>query len=295
MFEAITPEATPDPIPPLAPTPPGAPAPPNSWRRFMTGAIVAGIVAGSASGAGAVALFARAAPSNPASASTAAMTASTTSQVTITAEESSAVIHAVARTSPAVVVIQTSGTAGPIGQTVAGIGSGVIYRSDGYVLTNNHVIAGAASISVTLADGRSYPGTVVRADAASDLAVVKVAASGLPSAEIGSSAALKVGQLVIAIGDPLGEFANSVSTGIVSGLDRQIETGGAVTGAERLSGLIQTDAAVNSGNSGGPLVNSAGQVVGIVTATSSTAQGLGFAIPVDAARAIMQGATATTV
>lgn len=263
---------------------------PHDWRRTLAAALVAGIVAGGASGAGAAALVGANQGTTRSALATSEAAALTATRTTVT-DESSAVTAAVAGVSPAVVVITTTGASGPFGQSSSGVGSGFIYRADGYILTNNHVIDGATSVSVALADGRTFTGTVVRTDAAADLAVVKVDATGLPTAAIGSSATLAVGQLAIAIGDPLGEFANSVSVGVVGGLDRSIETGSARTGGEQLSGLIQTDAAVNSGNSGGPLVNSAGQVIGVVTATSSTAQGLAFAIPIDAAASLMSGAT----
>jgi serine protease Do len=263
------------------------------WRRTVVGALLAGIVAGGASGAGVAALV-ESGGSAASSASTTGGSASVASTVTTVANESSAVITAVAKVAPAVVVIKTTGASGPFGQSSSGVGSGFIYRADGYILTNYHVVEGATSVSVELADGRTFTGTVVRSDAAADLAIVKISATGLPTAAISSSSSLAVGQLAIAIGDPLGEFANSVSVGIISGLNRKIEVGSSQTGAEALSGLIQTDAAVNSGNSGGPLVNSAGQVVGIVTATASTAEGLGFAIPINAATALMNGATNAT-
>ncbi len=193
-----------------------------------------------------------------ASTGTAAQAASVVT--TTTTDQSTAVVDAARSVGPAVVVIETQ-SAG-FGGAATGIGSGFIYDANGYILTNNHVIAGAGSITVTLADGRQFAGTVVQADAANDLAVVKIAATGLPTATIGSSADLKVGQLVVAIGDPLGQFANTVTTGIVSGLGREITAGSGPRGGEQLNGLIQTDAAINSGNSGGPLVNAAGQVIG---------------------------------
>lgn len=253
--------------------------------------LIVGILAGGASGAGAATLLAAQPANQSRAAATAAETSTSTSSVTI--DESSAVTNAVKRAGPAVVVIQTTVTSG-FGRSGEGIGSGFVYDSSGYILTNDHVIDGATSISVELADGRSFSGTVVRTDPTHDLAVVKIAATGLPTVTIGSSASVVVGQLAIAIGDPLGEFANSVSAGIVSGLARQITTGNGLAASEQLDGLIQTDTSVNAGNSGGPLLNSAGQVIGIVTATAANAQGLGFAIPIDAARSIMQGAAGTT-
>ncbi len=254
--------------------------------RTMVAALTIGIVAGGGAGAGTAALVASHAATPSASTATTAQAASVVT--TTTADQSTAVVNDAKSVGPAVVVIETQ-SAG-FGGEATGIGSGFIYDANGYILTNDHVISGGGTITVTLADGRQFPGTVVKADPAADLAVVKIAATGLPTATIGSSANLKVGQMAVAIGDPLGQFANTVTTGIVSGLDRQITAGSGPRNAEQLSGLIQTDAAINSGNSGGPLVNAAGQVIGINTATASNAQGLGFAIPIDAARSIMSAA-----
>ena len=203
-------------------------------------------------------------------------------------DESSAVITAVDKVTPAVVTIQTSG-GGFLGG-VSGTGSGLIFDSSGFVLTNKHVVEGSQELIVILNDGRRYPGTVYGVDTLTDLAIVTIEAEGLPTAPIGVSAGLAPGQLAIAIGNPLG-YENTVTTGVVSGLGRQITASDArQTSAETLNNLIQTDAAINPGNSGGPLVNSAGQVIGINTAVSTDAQGLGFAIPIDVAKPIMQQA-----
>ncbi len=253
-------------------------------------ALAVGIVAGGGAGAGTAALLGTGATAPAASGGASPQAATVVS--TTTSDQSGAVITAARTVGRAVVVIETQSSG--FGGVATGIGSGFIYDANGYILTNYHVISDGGTITVTLADGRQFAGTVVKADPSADLAVVKIAASGLPVASIGSSAELKVGQLVIAIGDPLGQFANTVTTGIVSGLDRQITAGDSARSAEQLSGLIQTDAAINSGNSGGPLVNAAGQVVGINTATAANAQGLGFAIPIDAARALMTVAVSTT-
>ena len=206
-------------------------------------------------------------------------------------DESSAVIEAVDRVAPAVVTINTSG--GGLLGSASGTGSGVIYDSAGWILTNRHVVEEASSLTVTLNDGRVYNGEVYGIDTLTDLAIVRIAGSDLPTAPIGSSDNLKPGQLAIAIGNPLG-YENTVTTGIVSGLGRQITASDAnqISDPDTLRNLIQTDAAINPGNSGGPLVNSAGQVIGINTAVSTTAQGLGFAIPIDVARPIMDQAVA---
>jgi serine protease Do len=203
-------------------------------------------------------------------------------------DESSAVIDAVDEVAPAVVLIRTQ-TGGFLGSGT-GTGSGVIYDAAGWILTNRHVVEDAESLIVALNDGRTYDGTVYGIDSLTDLAIVKIEGEDLPVAPIGTSRQLEPGQVAIAIGNPLG-YENTVTTGIVSGLGRQIQASDAQqTSAETLRNLIQTDAAINPGNSGGPLVNSAGQVIGINTAVSTEAQGLGFAIPIDVAKPIMQQA-----
>lgn len=263
----------------------------TGWRRTTVVTLLVGILAGSASGAGAASLLARAAIGQSQTATTTQATSSTSS---VAIESSSAITNAVTTVGPAVVVIKTT-TTDQFGRSGQAVGSGFIYDARGYILTNNHVVDGATVITVDLADGRTVSGTVVRRDATHDLAVVKISATGLTAVKIGSSSDLVVGQLAIAFGDPLGEFTNTVTAGVISGLGRQITTGNGLAASEQLDNLIQTDAAVNSGNSGGPLVNSAGQVVGIVTATASNAQGLGFAIPIDVAKSVMQGAMTATV
>jgi 2-alkenal reductase len=164
-------------------------------------------------------------------------------------------------------------------------GSGVIIDRRGYIVTNNHVVAGARALQVIYADGMKADATVVGADALSDLAVLKVDGNVPAVAELGDSGALQPGETVIAIGSPLGQFKGTVTVGVVSGLDRKLQ----VDPNYALEGLIQTDAAINHGNSGGPLINLAGQVVGINTAIvrsgaqaggqNDIAEGLGFAVP----------------
>ena len=162
----------------------------------------------------------------------------------------------------------------------SGMGSGVIINEDGYILTNNHVISGATNITVIFNNKKQVAAKVVNYDAANDLAVIKltekVTVPGV--AELGNSGDLVVGDQVVAIGNPLGEFMGSVTTGVVSALDRSITVENTT-----YKGLIQTDAAINPGNSGGPLVNSLGQVIGInsVKVSSGKAEGIGFAIPID--------------
>jgi serine protease Do len=173
------------------------------------------------------------------------------------------------------------------------VGSGVIYDPDGWVITNRHVVCTADSLTVQLADGQRYPGRIHGLDTLTDLAIVKIEGSGLPSVDLGNSGTLQVGQHAIAIGSPLGTFTNSVTTGVVSALGRHIDVEDACGGSgqmESLRNLIQTDAAINPGNSGGALVDAGGTLIGINTAIAGDAQGIGFAIPVNLARPIMQQA-----
>jgi serine protease Do len=164
-----------------------------------------------------------------------------------------------------------------------GSGSGVIITSDGYIATNNHVISGAGKVTVMLTDGREFDAEVVGADNITDLAVVKINAAGLTPAVLGSSSALAIGDEVLAIGNPLGELASTVTKGIISALDREITVEG-----QKMS-LLQTDASINPGNSGGGLFNMKGELVGIVNAKSMAleVEGLGFAIPIDNAKTVL--------
>ena len=170
-------------------------------------------------------------------------------------------------------------------QEVGG-GSGFIISSDGLILTNKHVVSDAkASYTVIANDGKKYDAKVLARDANQDLAVVKIAATGLPTVTLGDSDSLALGQTAIAIGNALGEFSNTVSVGVISGLSRTVTASGPVgNGQETIRGVIQTDAAINPGNSGGPLLNLRGEVVGINTAIASGAQNVGFAIPVNRAK-----------
>jgi S1-C subfamily serine protease len=162
-----------------------------------------------------------------------------------------------------------------------GSGSGIVVSADGLILTNNHVIDGATAITVTFEDGRQLAATVVATDRQHDLAVVRVAGAGLVPLALGDSSTLVVGEVVIAIGSPLGTFSDTVTQGIVSGLGRSIDVGdGSVRRTTHLTGLIQTDAAINPGNSGGPLLDAGGNVIGIVTASAGNSQGVGFAVPI---------------
>lgn len=211
-----------------------------------------------------------------------------TRQEKIVLEESSAIIDVVDHIKPAVVSIATSrNVLDFFGRVVEekGGGTGFIITADGLIVTNKHVVADKnATYTVFTSDGKNFKAEVVDRDPLNDLAILSIKASGLPTVNLGSSQDLKVGQWVIAIGNALGEFSNSVTVGVISAKDRKITATGGGGISEQLSGLLQTDAAVNPGNSGGPLVNLAGQVVGINTAVAGGAENIGFAIPIDTAR-----------
>lgn len=201
--------------------------------------------------------------------------------------EISPVIAIAQKVTPSIVGVKTYGTYNYWGQQITnqelGSGSGIIFREDGYIVTNYHVIENATSVTVTLNDGTEYDARIVGSDSSSDLAVLKVEANGLPTAEFGDSDELQIGELVVAIGNPLG-YENTVTDGIVSGLNRQL------TNYTDTMTLIQTNAAINSGNSGGALVNSKGEVVGINSAklVASNAEGMGFALSINEVKPILE-------
>ena len=177
-----------------------------------------------------------------------------------------------------------------------GVGSGIVLTADGYILTNKHVVAGSQSLTVALADGRQYSANLVTEATDDDLALIKIDATGLTPAVIGDSGKLQVGETVIAIGSPLGTFTETVTRGILSATGRTITVRDETTGRpETLSGLLQTDAAINPGNSGGPLLDASGRVIGINTAVSAQAEGLGFAIPISAASSLVAQATGASL
>jgi serine protease Do len=201
---------------------------------------------------------------------------------------SQAVSGAAERVGPAVVRIETQSRSVPNrfrrqnpGSVPGGMGSGVLYGSDGHVLTNAHVVDRASEISVVMSDGRRLQAAVVAAEPEQDLAVLRLGARDLPVAEL-ADYPLRVGQLVVAIGNPYG-FGWTVTAGVVSAMDREIQA----QPGHMLRNLVQTDASINPGNSGGPLVDAKGRVVGITTAMVPYAQGVGFAIPMRSALAVI--------
>ncbi len=208
-------------------------------------------------------------------------TGSTTSGSTLTIAD----IAALTADSVVAITTETVSTGNRMQQYVSeGAGSGVILTTDGYIVTNNHVIDGASKITVTLNSKESYTAQLVGSDAQTDLAVLKIEASDLQPVVLGDSDTLQVGELAIAVGNPLGELGGTVTDGIISALDRELTIDG------QSMNLLQTNAAINPGNSGGGLFNERGELIGIVNAKSSGTgiEGLGFAIPVNTAKTVIE-------
>lgn len=210
----------------------------------------------------------------------------------VTTEQESTIDSVIAKSSPSVVSVLTEVTVSSYfygTSTQEGAGSGIIVSEDGIILTNKHVIDGADTVSVVLEDGTTYERVkVVATDPLNDIAFLRVPdSSGLPVAELGDSSTVRVGQQVIAIGNSLGQYQNTVTSGIISGTGRPISarSGSAV---DTLNDLFQTDAAINPGNSGGPLLNTSGQVIGINTAIAQNAEGIGFSIPINAVKGMLK-------
>jgi len=231
---------------------------------------------------------------------------------TVTLEEDSATIDTVKKVAPSVVSIviskEMSNIYNQTGPDVFGLngrgitlkpgekqkqeiggGTGFIVSSDGLIITNKHVAFDeAADYTVILNSGEKYPAKVLARDVVSDLALLKIEASNLSVVELGDSDAVQLGQTVIAIGNTLSEFRNTVTRGIISGINRKITAGDFNSGAEVIDGALQTDAAINPGNSGGPLLNLLGQVIGINTAISQQGQAISFSIPINQAKSVIE-------
>ena len=205
-------------------------------------------------------------------------------------EESSAIIDSTKKVAPAVVSITTSSNVLDFfGRAVEqqGGGTGFIITNDGLILTNKHVAQSGDSLTVLSADGKNYPAKVVALDPTNDLAILKIEAKGLPVVDLGDSNDLQTGQWVVAIGNALGQLQNTVTVGVISARERQLVASSG-NEQEELSNLLQTAAAINPCNSGGPLVNLSGQVIGINTAIAGNAQNIGFAIPINQAKGALE-------
>ncbi len=275
-----------------------------SWRRvLLIGTVVAAVgvsaTLGAAVGGGVVLYTLRerlspaASPAQTVPVSAPADTAAP--ETVIQVDVNSAIQDAVAAVSPAVVtVVNTQAPQRTVFGTVQGgqsSGSGVFISSDGYLITNNHVVENAQSLQVIYRDGQTVDARLIGTDPLADIAVLKVDGAVPGVADFGDSDALQPGETVVAIGSPLGDFRNTVTAGVVSATGRSIET----DAGYQMEDLIQTDAAINHGNSGGPLINLAGQVIGINTlvvrgsgSTADQAEGLGFAIAANTVRAVSQ-------
>jgi serine protease Do len=285
---------TEEPAAPVSTQPASAPDRPRTAGR-LAAILGASLLSATLASTATLVIVGQATPA-PTEAPSGATTASSTGTQVVEVVDLTDVV-ATARES--VVTITANGIAtqgfSPFGQATQGIGSGVILTSTGYILTNRHVVEDSTSLSVELADGRTFDATIVRQAGDTDLALIKIEATGLAAASIGSSASLEVGQTALAIGSPLGTYTETVTQGIVSGLGREVTVTDQLTRRQTtLTDLIQTDAAINAGNSGGPLLDAAGNVIGINTAVSSNAEGIGFAIPIDAAAELVAVATAAS-
>ncbi|MEU8615190.1 trypsin-like peptidase domain-containing protein [Actinoplanes sp. NPDC048791] len=261
--------------------PPAPPLPPDvighrgggdrHWpRRVAGGAAVLALIAGGGTAGGFLAEH----YADRASATTAATATTTTTTTAVAVSENNSLAPIAAKVAPSIVTVLIDGA------NESALGSGVVLSADGLILTNNHVIASGGTVSVRLADGRTVPAKVVAADSTHDLALVQATGvSGLTPATFGADDSVAVGDTVLAFGAPLG-LEGTVTSGIVSALDREVGTG-----TEQLTGLLQTDAPINEGNSGGALVDTSGNVIGINVAIATASDqstgsvGVGFAIP----------------
>ena len=279
----------------LAPPPPlvapvfqPVPRSPRGGRGFAGTLLATSLLSAVLASAGTAAIVERGIADATVSPSANAVTTGTGATSSAPASATEDITAVVAAAKPSVVTITANGTSSnglsPFEVPTTGVGSGLILTTAGYILTNRHVVAGSQTLSVKLADGREFPATLVKISDSTDLALIKIDATGLVAATIGDSSAIRVGQTAIAIGSPLGAYTETVTKGIVSGLNRDITvTDEETRRPSQLHGLIQTDAAINPGNSGGPLLDVSGAVIGIDTAVATSGEGLGFAIPISAA------------
>lgn len=221
----------------------------------------------------------------------------TNTQQNLVLQEDSAVIEAVTKVSSSVVSIISNRNVKSIFGGVfeqKGAGTGFVINQDGFIVTNRHVVEeDDAKYVVITAEGETYDAEIVAKDPFNDLAIVRIKANNLTIADLGDSDLLQVGQKVIAIGNALGEYQNTVTAGVISATDRIITAGSSNGSTETLEGILQTDAAINPGNSGGPLVNMAGQVIGINTAIDSEGSQIGFAIPINSVKAAIDSVLTT--
>jgi S1-C subfamily serine protease len=275
----------------LPPGPAGEPRPtaatPEPGRGTTIGAavlaaLVVGILASAVTGSALLVALAPAA--TPTATPTAVTILATPSPASVPTrvDAADAVAAVAAFAEPSVVTISSGGSFGVVG------GSGIVVDADGYLLTTAIVAPDDDTYAVLLADQRETTASVVARDDAHGLVLLRAGVAGLTPARLGSGGALAVGQLVVAVGSPLGEFTDTVTSGIVSSLDRAIDLRDPSTGRRvALDGLIQTDAAINAGSSGGPLLDATGTVVGVIATSAADGQGIGFAVPIDDARDLL--------
>lgn len=298
---------------------PVATTPPKKARHPLAYAILASFLLGSFSGAAFGVLFAVSLNEKyyPWRAGEAL-----TAQAPAPAEEDRAVIEAVRKVAPSVVSVVVSKDVAKLYNSTGafpfeefygfqfappapeappaqgqkqqiGGGTGFIISSDGLILTNRHVVAdGDATYDVVMNDGKSYPAVVVAKDTILDVAVLKIEATGLPVPSLGVSDRLETGETVIAIGNALSEYRNTVTKGVISGINRRVVAGNGYGDSEVLEEALQTDAAINPGNSGGPLIDLKGEVIGMNTAVNRAGQSIGFAIPIDSAKVVIDSVKA---
>ncbi len=293
------------PVPPAAWTPSFAPTPdraPSSTTRRSRGVGIGTLLAvgvlSAVVASGGTALLVRqlvpeeAAVATPATADATPAQSAATTGTTIQSTDITAIVADAQRSVVTVTADGVSANGFNFG-TTQGIGSGLILTANGYILTNRHVVEGSQTLTVALEDGKEYPARVIQIANDNDLALIKIDATGLTPARIADSSRIQVGETALAIGSPLGTYTETVTRGIVSGLGRTVTVRDDVTGQpSTLKNLIQTDAAINPGNSGGPLLDATGSVIGLNTAVSTNAQGLGFAIPINDAKALIDKAAA---